>query len=90
MIFLNSDDSSSNSCASSYRFPSSEDDDLYWWYLQFEQDKDPISRIAEHVSMTKKDASSLNYFSSIQYIFLCNNLHKKILWFSVYCTITCI
>ncbi|XP_035212664.1 protein timeless-like isoform X2 [Stegodyphus dumicola] len=53
-----SDDSSSNSSVSSNCLLSEDDDDLFWWYLQFEQDKDPISRISEHISTSKRDILS--------------------------------
>lgn len=47
--------SSSSSSANTNCLLSEEDDDLFWWYLQFEQDKDPIARISEHIPTSKRD-----------------------------------
>jgi timeless protein len=50
--------SSSSSSVNSNCLLSEEDDDLFWWYLQFEQDKDPIARISEHIPTSKRDILS--------------------------------
>lgn len=49
----------SSSTNSSDCLVSEDGDDLFWWYLQFEQDKDPIARISEHISVSKRDASRI-------------------------------
>ncbi|XP_054721438.1 protein timeless-like isoform X2 [Uloborus diversus] len=60
-----SESSSSSSCDDSDDLLNEDDDELLWWFLQFEQDKDPVSRISEHTSISKQDILSKLQFKGI-------------------------